>query len=972
MSSVKGKRRICQSYLNDFNVEQINGSPFYNRYVEFKHVFNKHIPELNPDTLFAQPIENPTKGTIDWYIPETQETPISLDSLKSTSPHEYSRYKTIKEDIIKFLDSKSKTISNSQERLYFDCATKYISSSYSDKIVFCHSGQITFVVWGMGMRKGRDINTIITDDVKDHRIHTITYQVQGDGHISGNSSITRKHGHILSGKNDIPEIVPDPHNNFVEWIPEAPHGKVVNEDLTYTAICRRTDDYIISFVCSEGGSLLGPTIVSIKPGNKIDPQNIPSPTPNEGFEFIKWDPQIITDNPVNDDVEYCAVFKNATVNAPLSPEEPPTIPPNPKKHVVNFLSGDGGKINGVDSIEVEDGNFIPTNCIPSVLPNKGLKFSGWNRSISEPITNDINITAQYSKVDTPWYKRFWLWFTGLFASKGCFIRLLWILASFLLLVLFLWLLRNCNGCSDHRTPINGVIPIDSVNRSDGQIMDNNGITHPITGSNGKLPDGDGIVAPVLGDGWTDIPIIEQPGTPNIVANRLFLFMEDENDDIELLAQDFKTAYPGENYSIIGFDKEVKLLVIQIPEEERTQISQTINARIPNHKFIVFDEEIYELNGFVSNTDEDKGWHLDAIHLKEGWSYTDGSPDVKVAVVDDGIQSSHPMFNGKIVDAYNVFTQNNHLSPGEGHGTHTAGLAVGSADTYNSGASGVAPKCKLIPIQVFDNKKCPLSALVAGVMYAIHHDADVVNISIGPSFKGLNVLPVDEQNKIANNQFKNVASLWTRVCKLAAQKRTILVFAAGNDDILSSIPPENRNESCIVVTAVDKRMYPTVFTNYGPCSDISAPGKNIYSSWPTSTYLSCDGTSMAAPIVSGTIALMKSIKKDITVTQARNALYSTGADVYGWIPPMVLVDKALIATREGNFDRVMREGKSVPDSVDVHMNSGTIPPDNQYRIIDRPIPSPVDASDTNYDEIRRQIKELEKRIQELRNQLPENQ
>lgn len=129
-----------------------------------------------------------------------------------------------------------------------------------------------------------------------------------------------------------------------------------------------------------------------------------------------------------------------------------------------------------------------------------------------------------------------------------------------------------------------------------------------------------------------------------------------------------------------------------------------------------------------------------------------------------------MFNGRIVDAYNVFTQNNTLSIGQGHGTHTAGLAVGSADYYNKGASGVAPNCKLMPIQVFDNGKCPLSAMVAGVMYALHHDADVVNISIAPSFKGLNVLPVTQQDQIARTQFHNVAALWARVSKLAAKKR----------------------------------------------------------------------------------------------------------------------------------------------------------------------------------------------------------
>lgn len=337
-------------------------------------------------------------------------------------------------------------------------------------------------------------------------------------------------------------------------------------------------------------------------------------------------------------------------------------------------------------------------------------------------------------------------------------------------------------------------------------------------------------------------------------------------------------------------------------------------------------------------------------------------------MDDGIEATHPMFKGRIVDAYNVFTQNNMLSFGEGHGTHTAGLAAGSTEFINKGATGVAPECMIMPIQVFDNKQCPLSALVAGVMYAIHHNADVVNISIGPSFKGLNLLPIEQQNQIARQQFKNVEKLWAKVCSLAVNKNCILVFAAGNDDILSSIPPENRNQAAIVVTAIDKNLYPTNFTNYGPCSDISAPGKKIYSSYPKSNFQSFDGTSMAAPIVSGTIALMKSIKKDLTTTQARNCLYNTGADVYGYIPPMVLVDKALLGVKSCNFgfpeERKMRP---VPNGSGDDSAAGKSLP--VVEIPNITVQPPITSDETDYDAIRKKIAEYKEKINKLEKLLP---
>lgn len=725
--------------------------------------------------------------------------------------------------------------------------------------------------------------------------------------------------------------------------------------------------YKITFDSGEHGTLskLDKSVNRVE-GVTLTGADLPELTVMEGWKFIGWEPSPLG-QVVTSDMSFVAKYEKA--DTPVTPSEPivppvPPVPPTPEYFNCKFDAGEHGKIEGASNVRKEANTTLADGEIPSVTPNKGYKFKGWNVSpYNMLVDGDKVFTAQYEE-KIPWYRRWWIWLTSLFAGKGCLKWLLWFLLLLLGLGILLFLLRTCGGCGKGN---NGVVPIDSITRSDGRVVDNNGYSHPLTGEDGVLPDEETYVAPVLGEDGSDIPIVDQPGVPNTIANRLFLFMENENDNIEALAQDFKKAYPGNQYSIIGYDKEVKLLVIQIPENERDQIRQNINNKIPNHKFIVFDEEIYEINGQVSTQSANKGWHINAINLQAGWAITKGSSDVKIAVVDDGIESAHPMFKGRIVDAYNVFTQDNRLSLGDGHGTHTAGLAAGCADYVNNGAAGVAPNCMLMPIQVFDNRQCPLSALVAGVMYAVHHDADVVNLSVCPSFKGLNMLPPEQQDQIARSQFKNVEKLWARVCMLAAKKRCILVFAAGNDDILSSVPPENRNASSIVVAAVDKNLYPTDFTNYGPCSDISAPGKDIYSSFPRGGFQSCDGTSMAAPIVTGTIALMKSLKKDLTVTQARNVLYKTGADVYGYIPPMVLVDKALAAVKRGDFSEPEeRQLRPVPDGVGDDSSARRV-----VEIEETPVPQtpPQQTDETDYDAIRRKIAEYKKKIAELEKLLP---
>lgn len=755
-------------------------------------------------------------------------------------------------------------------------------------------------------------------------------------------------------------------------------GELVHESPSITK-------FKLTFDVGELGSLSSKlsSHSSLPEGSEISANDIPQVIPSDGFIFSGWEP-----NPLGvkvcSDMTFVANYTPITI-PPVIPPVPPTPPIQPasRNAICRFNAGSNGTLNGASEVTKVIGSRLLATDIPNVTPQKGFIFQCWDKNpLNSLVREDTTYNAIYKQY-LPWYKRLWLWLTG----SGCLKWLLWALLALLLLLLFSWLFKGCHGCT---RAVNGVDEPDRIVTAMGDTIDDNGVATPISLHDGKLPDDSYIVAPIRNEDGQTPPIEREPGVPPVIENRLFLFLENDNDNVDALAADFKKAYPGDQYSIIGFDRDVKSLLIQIPENERDEIRRTINSKLPNHSFIVFDEEIYELNGHVSTTSTSSpGWHLSAVKAMEGWKISKGSPSVTVAVIDDGIDASHPMFKGRIVNAYNVYTQNNSLSKGEGHGTHTAGLAVGSLDYLNQGAAGIAPDCMLMPVQVIDNNMCPLSALVSGIMYSVHKGADVVNISIGPSFQGLNQLPIELQNQIAQTQFKNVEKLWNRVCKIAASKNTVLVFAAGNDDILSSIPPENRSAVAITVGAVDQKLYPTDFTNYGPCTDISAPGKEIYSSFPIKDFRSCDGTSMAAPIVSGAVALMKSLKKDLTVEQARNVLYKTGCDVYGNMPPMVQVNLALDAVKKGDFSApAPREMHPVPstaiDLINGDPPSSWIEPEKETiavgtgETIDRTNPLPVDnatvpvtENESDYEAIRRLIAIYKQKIIELEGQLPEN-
>lgn len=878
-------RLLCYTEDSDFTDYQgIGSDPMYRRFESVHSVVKNNIQERF-QSLLSRPYYE--EGVISWYVEEWTETPTCFTELEDSDKVKYSQ---IKEETLLHYKQKTQHL-NAEDYAILSGALKFIN----DEFIYCYDNKITVVAWGM--RPDTSKHLIAGSWIKGLKIQEqckITFDSGTHGKLMRHTGrvINREKGYKLTSK-DMPEIEANKGYYFEGWSPIA-FGCEIIEDCIFIATYKENEQITppiqeetvkVIFDANSKGRLNGIDSIECIKGHSIELFEIPTIESQKGFRFIKWSPNI--DQPILWDTIFTAEYEQDFV-------------------CCRFDAGNNGTVKGENEILKPFGTIFTHEEIPIVISNKGYKFTGWHISPFRALTEDTTFTAQYEEIN-PWYKRWWLWLTG----SGCLKWLLWALLFLLLILLLSFLLRGCNGSTNHHgtdrfgTPIlddDSVARVDRIRGNDGVDRDHNGTIGSIVDEKGNLPQQD-IVAPIIGDEGEVPVVIHNQGAPDVIGNRLNIYFDNENADLNKWANDFKKIFPSDEYQIIGYDKSVRMIQIQIPKNLRNKVREEINIKIPDQEFFVVDESIIVLHGNTSKyqNDSDKGWHLKATNVKQAWNITMGNPDVIVAIVDDGIDPNHSMLKGRFYKAYNVFTQNRTLGIGQGHGTHVAGLAVGSEKNYNNGAAGVAPRCRIMPIQVFDNGMCTFSSIASGIMYAIHNGADVVNISIGPSFPGLDQMPFSEQQKIAEMYFKNEERVYRHIIQTANEKNVILVFAAGNDNIMASILPECRSvEKSINVAAVATDFKSSNFTNYSVGSNISAPGVNIYSSFPNNSYKLLDGTSMAAPMVSGAIALMRSLKPHLTVGQVIGVLQQTGRSTDKYIPPMLLIDKALEAVKNGDI------------------------------------------------------------------------
>lgn len=294
-------------------------------------------------------------------------------------------------------------------------------------------------------------------------------------------------------------------------------------------------------------------------------------------------------------------------------------------------------------------------------------------------------------------------------------------------------------------------------------------------------------------------------------------------------------------------QNTRVVRIRVPAQALDALQRRLERR-PEVKFV---EKNFVLEPAFSPTDPQflAQWHLPQIQAPDAWDTTQGIGAV-IAILDSGIDATHPDFAGKLVAGYNTYSNNSTTSDQYGHGTEVAG-AAGALTDNGVGIAGVAGAAPIMPVRVTDSTGRATSASLAnGIVWAADHGARIVNLS----FSG-----------VAGNTTIRTAA------EYAVNHGTLVVAAAGNCGCVDSTPD---NPFILSVSATDENDGVASFSSTGPFVDLSAPGSNILTTERFGLYGAVSGTSLSSPIVAGVAGLMVAANPALTPALVTQLLEET--------------------------------------------------------------------------------------------------
>ena len=284
---------------------------------------------------------------------------------------------------------------------------------------------------------------------------------------------------------------------------------------------------------------------------------------------------------------------------------------------------------------------------------------------------------------------------------------------------------------------------------------------------------------------------------------------------------------------------------------------------------------------VTDSSFNEQWGPLLIHACEAWNLTTGTPSVKVAVIDQGVDVQHRELNH--VNVYYSYDEITNSAPahlyynttyfGQNiyHGTHVGGIIFSN---HNSNQiAGISPNASLINIShnLKGGGDDQIAKLATAIAHAVLQGAHVINNSWG-----------DQGGNVQNMH----SALIEDYIDIAINNNCLVVFAAGNHSPSMDYPATYRDE-ILAVGSMDQYYFRSSFSAFGTHLDIVAPGSSIYSTNHDNSFLYLDGTSMAAPHISGVAALMLSVNSNLTALDISNIIGQTAEKVgsYSYNPSL---------------------------------------------------------------------------------------
>jgi thermitase len=313
----------------------------------------------------------------------------------------------------------------------------------------------------------------------------------------------------------------------------------------------------------------------------------------------------------------------------------------------------------------------------------------------------------------------------------------------------------------------------------------------------------------------------------------------------------------------------RLVKVDVNKQNEARILASLMSN-PAIEYVVPNFKLHTFSAPLDPMALKSQWAVAKVQVEKAWQRAGnrGNKSVVVAVIDTGVDYNHESLSKNMMAGYDFAENTNdpmdktgYQNPG--HGTHCAGV-IGATGLVDNGTIGMSPEVTIMPLRFLtENGSGDLNNAIKAIDYAIEHGAQVISASWGASVPRSTAAPLLEAIKRADD------------------KGVIFVAAAANDgknnDNTEVYPANNGLPNSITVAASGPNDEKPSWSNFGTKTvHLASPGLNILSTLPGNKYGELSGTSMATPLVSGLVALLKAQNPALTGSQIRSILQSTGA------------------------------------------------------------------------------------------------